>query len=59
MPKSKKPWKIGSERSSKHNKYYPKTWEEKKSERLKIKALRDRLKDAREKKKQDVIKIFI
>lgn len=51
MPKGKKPWKVGSKRSAKHAPYNPKSWEEKKAERLKQKALKDRLREQVEKKK--------
>lgn len=54
MPKSKKPWKQGSKRSGIQKKFSPKTWQEKTEERKRLKALKDRLKEAEEKKKLEV-----
>jgi Cgr1 family len=51
MPKSKKPWKALSERSSKHTPYNPRNWEQKMAEKKKLKAVRDRVKEERERKK--------
>ncbi len=51
MPKSKKPWKAGSQRSGKHKRYNPKTWEDKLVDRNKTKALRDRVRETKEKEK--------
>ena len=54
VPKGKKPWKQSSKRSGIQKKYYPKTWEQKKEERVKIQALRERVKEIEAKKKSDV-----
>lgn len=43
MPKSKKPWKVLSERSSKHTPYNPKKWDQKMNEKKKLQAIRDRV----------------
>ena len=36
MPKSKKPWKVLSERSAKHKKMNPKTWAQKMDDKKKL-----------------------
>ena len=52
MPKSGKPWKVLSERSSKHKEYNPRSWEKKMAEKRKLKAVRDRVKEERDKRKE-------
>ena len=54
MPKGKKPWKTGSKRAGMQKKYSPKSWEEKMEERKKLKALKERIREAEEKKKAEV-----
>ena len=54
MPKSKKPWKVGSVRSSKHTPFNPKKWQEKMADKKKMKALRDRIREGQNSKKADV-----
>ncbi len=50
LPKSKKPWKALSERSGKHKKMNPKTWQQKMDDKRKLKAIRQRVKEEREKR---------
>lgn len=52
MPKSKKPWKAGSERAAQQKPYCPKSWQKKMDERRRMQALRERVKEAKEKIKQ-------
>jgi hypothetical protein len=52
MPKSGKPWKVLSERSGKHKKFAPRSWEQKMSEKKRMKALRERVNAEKEAKKQ-------
>jgi hypothetical protein len=52
MPKSKKPWKALSERSSKHKPYNPRSWKQKMADKRKLKAVRERVKEERERKKE-------
>ena len=53
MPKSKKPWKVLSERSSKHRDVNPnKTWAQRMNEKAKLKAVRDRVREEKERKKE-------
>jgi hypothetical protein len=52
MPKSGKPWKVLSERSGKHKKFAPRSWEQKMSEKKRMKALRERVNAAKEAKKE-------
>ncbi|TNV78922.1 hypothetical protein FGO68_gene6718 [Halteria grandinella] len=52
MPKSKKPWKVLSERSSKHKASAPRSWEKKMEEKRKLKAVRDRVREERDKRKE-------
>ena len=53
-PKSGKSWNVGSKRSNKHTHYNPKTWEEKTEERKRMKALKERIAEAKQKKSQEV-----
>jgi len=52
MPKSGKPWKVLSERSGKHKKFAPRSWEQKMSEKKRLKALRDRINEDKNRKKE-------
>lgn len=54
LPKSKKPWKTLSERSGKHTKINPKTWKQKMDDKRKLKAIRQRVREEKEKKKEEV-----
>ena len=55
LPKSKKPWKGLSERSGKHKKINPKTWQQKMDDKRRLKSVRDRVREEREKVKNSVI----
>ena len=50
MPKSKKPWKILSERSSKHKEFNPKTWAKKMEDKRKLRAVRDRVREEKKRR---------
>lgn len=54
MPKSKKPWKGASERSGKHKKMYPKTWQQKMDDKRRLQSVRERVREEREKVKNSV-----
>ncbi|CDW80800.1 UNKNOWN [Stylonychia lemnae] len=51
--KSGKSWNVASKRAPRHSVYNPKTWEEKTEQRKKLKALKDRVAEAKLKKKQE------
>ena len=51
QPKCKKPWKITSQRSATQIRYAPKSWEKKIDDKKKMKALKDRIKEAQVEKK--------
>ena len=54
MPKCKKPWKITSERHSKHKPFgAPKKWEKKMQDKRQLKAVRDRVRAERERLKEE------
>ncbi len=55
MPKCGRPWKAQSKRSGIQKKFCPKSWTEKMDERRRMKALRDRVNEAQEKIKQQVM----
>lgn len=54
VPKSKKPWKISSERSGKHTPYAPKSWQQKMDYKKKLQSIRDRVKEAKDDRKAHV-----
>ncbi len=54
LPKSKKPWKTGSSRSGKHTKINPKTWKQKMDDKRALQAIRQRVREEKEKKKDEV-----
>ena len=53
-PKSGKSWNVGSKRSAKHTRYNPKTWEQKMQDRKQMRALKDRLSEAKDKRVSEV-----
>ena len=57
MPKSKKPWKILSERSAKYKKTNPKNWEQKMEDKKRLQNVRQRVREQVEKKKEGRKKI--
>ena len=57
MPKSKKPWKVLSERSAKYKKTNPKNWAQKMEDKKRLQNVRQRVREQVEKKKEGRKKI--
>jgi hypothetical protein len=54
LPKSNKPWKGLSERSGKHKKMNPKTWQQKMDDKRRLKSVREKVREERDKVKNSV-----